>query len=194
MGEGTQPTLTHQGGGRSVLPAVMEVTLIPLALLGLFGGILNLPEYLTKGWLGEFLMTAGAKVSHGEEIVLQGIAALVALAGLAVAHYRYGVHRAERLAAVEAEPAGVTAFLLNGWYLDGLYRFLFIRPYEAISRFLWTRIDEGVIDDSLDRLADGIARTGERCGNWTTGRVSLYITSFAAGLALILGWLAWGGW
>ena len=176
------------------LPAVMEVTLVPLALLGLFGGILNLPEYLAKGWLGEFLTTGGAKVSHGEEIVLQGIAAFVALAGLAVAHYRYGVHRAERLAAAEAEPAGVTAFLLNGWYLDAFYRIIFIRPYEALSRFLWTRIDEGVIDDSLDRLADGIARTGERCGSWTTGRVSLYITSFAAGLALILGWLAWGVW
>jgi len=85
----------------------------------------------------------------------------------------------------------VTAFLLNGWYLDNLYRLFFIRPYEALARFLWTRVDEGVIDDSLDRLADGIARTGERFGRWTTGRVSVYITSFAAGLALILGWLAW---
>ena len=177
--------------GRSV---VMEWMLIPLALLGLFGGLLNLPEYLAKGWLGEFLMTAGAKVSHGEEMVLQGIAALVALAGLAVAHYRYGVHRVERLAAAEVGPAGVTAFLFKGWNLDAFYRFLFIRPYEAISRFLWTRIDEGVIDDSLDRLADGLGRAGQGLGSWTTGRVSRYITSFAAGLALILGWLAWGVW
>lgn len=185
-GEGAKP---HR------LPVVMEWMLVPLALLGLFGGLLNLPEYVGKGWLGEFLKTAGAKVSHGEELILQGIAALVALAGLAVARYRYGgARRAERLAAAEAEPAGVTAFLLNGWYLDNLYRFLFVRPYEALSRFLWTRVDEGVIDDSLDRLADGISRTGERFGSWTTGRVSVYITSFAAGLALILGWLAWGVW
>lgn len=80
---------------------------------------------------------------------------------------------------------------LNGWYLDDLYRHLFIRPYEALSRFLWVRVDEGVIDDSLDRLADGFGRTGQGLGSWTTGRVSLYITCFAAGLALILGWLAW---
>ncbi|GFE57176.1 NADH-quinone oxidoreductase subunit L [Geobacter sp. AOG1] len=185
-----------EGAHPHPLPRVMEPMLIPLALLGLFGGLLNLPEYAGRGWLGEFLATAfrqgGATVSHGEELILQGIAALVALAGLAAARYRYGgARRAERLAAAEAEPAGVTAFLLNGWYLDDLYRHLFIRPYEALSRFLWVRVDEGVIDDSLDRLADGFGRTGQGLGSWTTGRVSLYITCFAAGLALILGWLAW---
>ncbi|MBT0651609.1 NADH-quinone oxidoreductase subunit L [Geomobilimonas luticola] len=184
-----------EGAHPHTLPRVMEWMLVPLALLGLFGGILNLPEYLGKGWLGEFLATAGVKVSHGEELVLQGIAALVALTGLSLARYRYGgARRAERLVEAEAEPTGVTAFLLNGWYLDNLYRILFIRPYEALSRFLWTRVDEGVIDDSLDRLADGLGRTGQGLGSWTNGRVSLYITSFAAGLALILGWLAWVVW
>ena len=56
---------------------------------------------------------------------------------------------------------------------------------------LWQRFDEGVIDDSLDRLARGLGCTGSWLGRWSTGRVSIYLISFAAGGAMILGYLAW---
>jgi NADH-quinone oxidoreductase subunit L len=116
----------------------------------------------------------------------------VALAGFAVAHRRYGgARRHDRLVEAERAPAGVTAFLLNGWYVDNLYRFLFIRPYEALASFFWQRVDEGVIDDSLDRFAALLGRTGQVLGGWTTGRVSVYLLSMAAGLAVVLVYLAW---
>ena len=171
--------------------------LLPLAILGLLGGFIHLPAFLADGWLGRFLATAltegAAHLSHGEEMAVEGVAALVALAGLAAAHLRYGgLRRAARIEAASEKPTGITAFLLNGWYVDNLYRLLFIRPYEAMASFLWQRVDEGVIDDSLDRLADGLGRTGQGLGRWSCGKVSVYLLSFAAGLALILGWLARG--
>ncbi|AJE02065.1 NADH-quinone oxidoreductase subunit L [Geobacter pickeringii] len=178
-------------------PRIMEYMLPPLALLALFGGLLNLPEYVAEGWLGRFFATAlkdGAPhLSPGGELALQGIAAAVSLAGLAVAHLRYGgARRQKRLEDAAAEPRGITAFLLNGWYVDSLYRTLIVRPYETLAGFLWRRVDEGVIDDSLDRLAGVTGAAGQALGRWSCGRVSVYILSFAAGLALILGWLAWG--
>ena len=170
----------------------MEAILVPLALLGLFGGILNLPDYLGGGWLGHFLGGETAGFSHGLELTFQATAGALALAGLAIAHYRYGGKRREaRLASAAGPMPGTIAFFLNGWRFDDLYRFLFIRPYEAFSRILWERVDEGVIDDSLDRLARILGRTGEGLGSWTTGRVSVYLLSLAAGLALIMGYLAW---
>ena len=48
-----------------------------------------------------------------------------------------------------------------------------------------------MIDDSLDRMAAGLGYSGNWLGRWSTGRVSIYIISFAAGGALILGYLAW---
>ena len=178
-------------------PRIMDTMLLPLAILGLLGGFIHLPAFLADGWLGRFLATAltegAAHLSHGEEMTVEAIAALVAITGLVAAHLRYGgVRRGARIEAAAAEPRGITAFLLNGWYADNLYRLLFIRPYEALAGFLWRRVDEGVIDDSLDRLADGLGRTGQGLGRWSCGRVSVYLLSFAAGLALILGWLAWG--
>jgi len=192
----TETPLHHQGGGSLRVPRLMEWILLPLALLGLFGGVLNLPAWLGEGWLGRFLVTqAGIKETgalHALELALQGVAAVIALLGVAIAHLRYGgARRRERLAAAETPPTGLTAFCLHGWYFDALYRFLFIRPFEALARILWERFDEGVIDDSLDRFAFVLGRTGQGLGSWTTGRVSAYILSFAAGAALILGYLAW---
>ena len=179
------------------IPHVMDRMLLPLALLGLMGGFIHLPAFLADGWLGRFLATAiserAAHLSHGEEMAVEGIAALTAFAGLAAAHLRYGgLGRSARIKASEEEAKGINAFLLNGWYADSLYRSLFIRPFETMASFLWRRVDEGVIDDSLDRLADAIGRAGQGLGRWSCGRVSVYLLSFAAGLALILGWLAWG--
>jgi NADH-quinone oxidoreductase subunit L len=189
------PQLQGQEGGQDV-PRLMEAVLIPLALLGLFGGMLNLPSFLGEGWLGRFFSPLGGgtatEPSHTLEIGLQIIAGLVALTGLAVAHLRYGgKRRQERFAAAERPITGTVAFFLAGWRFDDLYRLLFIRPYEALSRFFWERFDEGVIDDSLDRLAHLLGRSGEMMGAWTTGRVSAYLLSFAAGTALILSILAW---
>jgi len=52
-------------------------------------------------------------------------------------------------------------------------------------------VDEGCIDDSLDRLAQLLGRSGVRLGGWGQGRVSLSLLGMAAGAALFLGWFAW---
>jgi NADH-quinone oxidoreductase subunit L len=185
----------HAAHGGSAL-RIMELVLIPLAFLGLFGGMLNLPAYLGGGFLNTFFsgLTGGtaAEGSHMEELALQGVAGLLALLGLLGAHLRYGgAAREARLKEAALPAAPLVDFLLNGWYFDRLYRACLIRPYQSLSRVLWQHVDEGLIDDTLDRLAQGLGHSGTWLGSWSTGRVSLYLFSFAAGGAIILGYLAW---
>ena len=175
---------------------VMQMVLIPLALFGLFGGVLNLPGYLGAGFLdGFFARLAGGPHAEGStlaEIFLQGVAGGLALLGLLAAHLRYGgANRALRMREAEAPPAPLVSFLINGWYFDTLYHRLLIAPYRRLSGVLWQRVDEGIIDDSLDRLAAALGASGSWLGGWSTGRVSIYILSFAAGGALVLCYLAW---
>jgi NADH-quinone oxidoreductase subunit L len=178
------------------LPGVMTLILIPLALLGLAGGIFNLPAYLGDGLLQSFLAPlkgGGEHLAHGTELALQGAASLTALAGMTVAWLYYGrQRRAGRIARAGQPPSGVTAFLQAGWYVDDLYRFLFIRPYHWLSAILWQRVDEGVIDDSLDRMAVRLGRTGQQLGRWGSGRISAYMLSLAGGATLMIAWFAWG--
>ena len=123
---------------------------------------------------------------------MQAIAGVIALAGLAIAHLPLR-RRAAPGTARGRRPrrSGWVAFFINGWRFDDLYRFIFIRPYEALARFFWQQVDEGVIDDSLDGLAALLGKSGEGLGSWTSGRVSVYIISFAAGAAVMVAYLAW---
>ena len=41
---------------------------------------------------------------------------------------------------------GLYQFLLNAWYFDALYDFLFVRPAQRIGRFLWKTGDGTIID------------------------------------------------
>jgi NADH-quinone oxidoreductase subunit L len=176
------------------LPRVMLLTLVPLAVMAFLGEIINLPDFIGNGALAHFLSPLSPLPKEHSvtlEMILMAVAGLISLAGLALAHYRYaGARREARIAEADA-PSALTRFLLNGWYVDDLYRVLFIRPYEATARFLWLRVDKGGIDGSLDGIGALAVKTGEGLGRWTTGRVSVYLLSFAAGAAVIVGWLAW---
>ncbi|NJD91041.1 MAG: NADH-quinone oxidoreductase subunit L [Geobacter sp.] len=178
------------------VPVLMEYILGPLALLGLFGGLLNLPPLFAEGLLADFLepliVSQQSELSHTTELFLLLTATGVALVGIAAAWYRYGGdNRQLRLQESGVPVRGIKAFLLHGWYLDNLYWLLFVRPYGWLSRVLWTHVDARAIDGSLDRFAALLGRMGGYLGSWTCGRVSLYLLSFAAGAALLVGWMAW---
>ena len=181
--------------GVEPLPRIMEWPLIPLAILGLGGGLLNLPEYLGGGLLHWFLAPLighEPTLPHATELLLQGSAAVVALAGTATAWLRYGGQRRSlRLSEAQQPARGLQAFLREGWRVDQLYDLLFVRPYVRLATLLWQRVDEGCIDDNLDRTATLLGRFGNLLGGLGQGRVSLSLTGMAIGAALMIAWLAW---
>lgn len=176
---------------------VMQSTLIPLAILGLLGGCLNLPHYLgVHGLLDSFLgiipgFAAEGPSAVGDEVTLQIIAVTVSLIGLGLAWSRYtGSRRAAVLAAEEAGSPR-SDFFLNGWYLDSLYRLLFIRPFVWLARALWKGVDEAGIDGTLNGLARFTARLGELPAAWSSGRVSTSLFGLAGGVCVVLVYVAW---
>jgi NADH-quinone oxidoreductase subunit L len=178
------------------LPRIMTLTLIPLAILGLFGGLLDLPAYLNQhGLLSGFLsaipgFAAPANIS-GVEISLQLAASAASLAGLGLAWFRYmGARRATVLVA-EQSGSPLTLFLLNGWQLDSLFRILFIRPFEWLACFLWKKIDEAVIDAALVGSARFIVRVGQVPARWSSGYVATSLYGLAGGLAIMIAYLVW---
>ncbi|MGB1179771.1 MAG: NADH-quinone oxidoreductase subunit L, partial [Lentibacter algarum] len=46
-------------------------------------------------------------------------------------------------------------FLLNKWYFDEIYDFLFVNPAKALGRFLWKKGDGRVIDGTINGVAMG---------------------------------------
>jgi len=179
------------------LPRTMTSSLVPLALIGLCGGLLNLPEYLgTHGLLSGFLGSipgfgGSGHLSHGLEITLQAVAATASLIGLGLALVRYTGARRAVLLAREESGQGLFMFLQNGWNLDAFYHFCLIRPFSRLARFCWKRIDETTIDGTLDGLAAFVMRLGQLPAHWSTGRVATSLFGLAGGVALVLGYVAW---
>ncbi len=191
--------LSESTNDRSVsgVEPIMTLTLIPLALIALFSGLLNLPgNFGSHGLLSGFFGTLPGFVSPSHEstateLSLQLVAATISLIGLGLAWSRYtGLRRAESL---RREETGLplSEFLLNGWCLDNLYRLLFIRPYVWLSRFLWKGIDEAVIDGTLNGLARFTMGLGAFPARWSTGRAVTSLIALAGGTAAVLGYVAW---
>ena len=115
------------------------------------------------------------------------------LIGLALAWYMYIVNPAMPKAVAQRNQP-LYQFLLNKWYFDEIYDFLFVRPAMWIGRILWRRGDGGTIDGFLNGLAMGIVPWLTRfAGRIQSGYLFHYAFVMLIGVSLIVTWFAVGG-
>ena len=79
-------------------------------------------------------------------------------------------------------------FLLNKWYFDELYDFIFVRPTFWIANVLWKVGDVGIINGLIDGTAAGVFRVTDRVVKLQTGYIYHYAFAMLIGVALILSW------
>ena len=85
-------------------------------------------------------------------------------------------------------------FLLNKWYFDEVYNFLFVRPAMWVGRTLWKRGDGNIIDGFLNGLAMGIVPWLTRfAGRIQSGYLFHYAFVMLIGVSAIITWFAVGG-
>ncbi len=85
-------------------------------------------------------------------------------------------------------------FLLNKWYFDEIYDFLFVNPAKAIGRFLWKRGDTAVIDGTINGIAMGIVPFFTRlAGRAQTGYIFTYAFAMVIGIVVLITWMSFNG-
>ncbi len=113
--------------------------------------------------------------------------------GLLVAFWFYIVNpeMPKRLAEVQRP---LYLFLLNKWYFDEIYDFLFVQPAKAIGRFLWKRGDGDVIDGSINGVAMGIVPFFTRlAGRAQSGYIFTYAFAMVIGITVLITWMTLTG-
>ena len=65
-----------------------------------------------------------------------------------------------------------------------------VRPIQALSRFSWRVIDEGIIDGSVNLVGNGARALGWVGSLFQTGQVNTYAFFFTVGVLVILGVVA----
>lgn len=89
---------------------------------------------------------------------------------------------------------GAYQFLLNAWYFDDLYNFLFVRPAKRLGRFLW-KTGDGTIIDGLgpDGVAARVIDITNRVVRLQTGYIYHYAFIMLIGVALLITWFIFAG-
>jgi len=169
-------------------PLVMLVPLAVLAVGALAAGYVFKPHFIgdmhEAFWLDAIFRGSDNHIMHAmhdvpQWVIFSPLAAM--LLGFALSWYFYIVRPdlPDELARTH-EP--LYKFLLNKWYFDELYNFLFVRPAFFIGRYLWKEGDGRVIDGLGP---DGVAA---RVADLTRGFVRLqsgYLYHYA--FAMLLG-------
>ena len=117
---------------------------------------------------------------------VQWSATIAMLGGFAIA-YLYYIAAPSLPAATARAFRPLYLFLLNKWYFDELYDWLFVRPAFWIGRLLWKGGDGKIIDGlGPDGIASRVLWTTGRVVKLQTGYVYHYAFAMLIGVALII--------
>lgn len=115
------------------------------------------------------------------------------LIGFAMAYWFYIVNpEMPRKLAESQRP--LYLFLLNKWYFDEIYDFIFVKPTLAIGRFFWKRGDGDAIDGTINGISMGIIPFFTRlAGRAQSGYIFTYAFAMVIGIAALITWMTIAG-
>ena len=177
--------------------------LIPLAVLALgalFAGIAFSGHFIGHEydafWRGSIFTGKDNHILHAMHEVpafaQYGATVMMVLGFLSALYiYRLAPGTAQRIAG--ANPM-LYKFLLNKWYFDELYHFIFVRPAFWLGRLFWKGGDGRIIDGmGPDGISARVIDVTNRVVKLQTGYVYHYAFAMLIGVAAIITWYLVGG-
>ena len=188
MHEGTGGYHPHES------PIVMLIPLIVLSMGAVFTGYFFHPFFVDPEsagafWKGSLFFNEHLAHATHEIPTWAKLSATVAmLLGLVTAWYAYIVNK--ELPAKFADHFRLLyRFLLNKWYFDELYHFIFVRPAFALGRLFWKAGDEGTIDRFGPNGSAAVVSFGSRLtGRLQSGYLYSYAFVMLIGLTAAITW------
>ncbi|TIT32975.1 MAG: NADH-quinone oxidoreductase subunit L [Mesorhizobium sp.] len=177
-------------------PPVMLVPLFILAAGALFAGIIFHGAFIGEGyaefWKASLFTLADNHILHEiHELPLWvELSPFIAmLIGLALA-WKFYIRSPEMPVDLAGRHRGLYAFLLNKWYFDELYDFLFVRPAKRLGSFLW-KTGDGTIIDGLgpDGVSARVVDVTNRVVKLQTGYLYHYAFAMLIGVAALVTWM-----
>jgi NADH-quinone oxidoreductase subunit L len=177
-------------------PPVMLVPLFILAAGALFAGVIFHGAFIGEGyaefWKASLFTLPENHILHDiHEVPLWvKLAPFIAmLIGFAIA-WQFYIRAPEMPKNLAAQHRGLYAFLLNKWYFDELYDFLFVRPAKRLGHFLWKTGDGTVIDGlGPDGVSARVVDVTNRVVKLQTGYLYHYAFAMLIGVAALVTWM-----
>jgi NADH-quinone oxidoreductase subunit L len=176
-------------------PGMMTVPLMVLAVLSVVGGFIGFP--IIAGWnkFYDFLApvfpqaAAGEGVHHavGFEVAMMVVSMVIAIVGIILAYKMYiqNPNLPDRVAQ-RSEP--LYSLVANKYWVDEIYNWVFVGPLIWGSVFLWRKVDELLVDGTVNGVG-ALARGGsEVFKRLETGNIQSYALSILVGIVIMVGY------
>ncbi len=177
-------------------PMVMLVPLFILAAGALFAGVVFhnyfIGDHYDAFWKQALFLLPDNEILeefHHVPMWVKLAPFVAMLLGLLGAWYMY-IRSPETPVALAAQNRGLYAFLLNKWYFDELYDFLFVRPAKWLGYVLWKEGDGRIIDGlGPDGIAARVQGLTSRVVKLQSGYLYHYAFAMLIGVAALITWM-----
>ncbi len=189
-------------------PNVMLIPLYILAIGALFAGIAFYGAFLGhgvdahhEGWYNTFWREALFAGANNNVLVeysqvdkwVKWSPAIVMTLGFILAYIFY-IRSPNTPKELARQHPAFYQFLLNKWYFDELYNFLFVRPSMWLGRFLWKKGDGWMIDGfGPDGISARVQDITGRIVKLQSGYLYHYAFAMMIGIAALISWTMFGG-
>ena len=177
-------------------PPVMLVPLYVLAAGAIFAGVLFSYYFVGDGyehfWKAALFTGPDNHVlheMHGVPLWVKLAPIVVTVLGFLVA-WQFYIRKPALPAEVAGRHRGLYAFLLNKWYFDEVYDFLFVRFAKWLGYTLWKKGDGAVIDGlGPDGVSARVIDVTNRVVKLQTGYLYHYAFAMLIGVAALVTWM-----
>lgn len=177
-------------------PPVMLIPLVILSFGALFAGAVFAGLFVggeqTGFWAGSIFTAADNQILVELKqvpgwVVLSPL--IMMISGFVLAWVMY-IYRPAWPGEIAEQHDLIYKFLLNKWYFDEIYDFIFVRPAKWLARLFWKGGDGYVIDGfGPDGIAANVLRVTRRMVALQTGYVYHYAFVMLLGVAGFVSWL-----
>jgi NADH-quinone oxidoreductase subunit L len=180
-------------------PLVMLAPLFILAIGALFAGVVFheffVGEHYESFWKAALFTLPDNHILHdfhGVPVWVK-LSPFVAMILGFIGAYIFYIRSPETPKALAEQHRGLYAFLLNKWYFDELYDFLFVRPAKRLGHFLWKKGDGWLIDGfGPDGISARVQDVTGRVVRLQSGYLYHYAFAMLIGVAALVTWMMIG--
>ncbi|WP_374830262.1 NADH-quinone oxidoreductase subunit L [Paenochrobactrum pullorum] len=180
-------------------PPVMLVPLFILAFGALFAGVFFLSyffgDHYDAFWKGALFTAADNHImeeAHHVPTLVKWSPFIVMAIGFVLAWIFY-IRSPKIPSELAGRHPGLYRFLLNKWYFDELYDFLFVRTARGLGRFFW-KVGDGWLIDGFgpNGISARVLNITNRVVKMQTGFLYHYAFAMLIGVAALVTWMMLG--
>jgi NADH-quinone oxidoreductase subunit L len=180
-------------------PQVMLVPLYILAAGALLAGIIFAAYFIghdeAQFWAQSIFRGSENKIIeeiHHVPAWVEWSPFVAMVLGFALA-YQFYIRRTDLPGKLAEQHWPTYQFLLNKWYFDELYDFVFVNPAKWLGRFLWQKGDGWLIDGfGPDGVSARVVDVTQRVVRLQTGYLFHYAFAMLIGVAALVTWFMFG--